>query len=323
MQYRYSALDAYRQCPTKYRKQYLENTRAPFTMIWLLNGTLFHEAMEKHYKTGDDRVQLGKEAWAGWLRQEGVETPWKVVSAFTDLWKVQRKLLEPFRRGTICRDDGTKYTKPTATTAFRKLKSKTEWDQLRREALQYQDIMYGVYLRPQDDIPSSFCECMDWLTDYEHPTEYGTSIESEKKFFITDPWGNTHEGCIDQVFEFEDGYAIHDFKTSKMEKVSVDLDPQLNMYAYAAKQLFGEWPKQISLHFVRNNTVVKSKADPERVEKVYNSFVHPIIKSIELSMEHNVWVKHSPEAFNAPCNLCEFFLAGMCNQEYKETAHEV
>ena len=321
MQYRYSGLDTFRQCPTKFKYQYVDRIDPPLDMLWLVNGTMFHQAMQDFYEAGDDKLVAGRRAWADWLESKGVEQPWNVIRDWHEFWTVRRLLLEPFRNGEILNPKGEKYTKPTATNAFKDLKKRTGYDALKRHADSHK--VANLYMRERDTLAEAFADCMDWLADYVHPAEYGKSLRSEHKFFITDPWGHTHEGSIDQCFEFEDGYAIHDFKTSKTPKTMVDLDPQLNMYAFAGKQEFGEWPKQVSLHFVRYGLVVKARIEEGRVMAVYDEWVYPLVRSAEWAMQTGVYLKHKPDSFGSPCGMCQYFISGVCNAEYKEATDEV
>ena len=94
-------------------------------------------------------------------------------------------------------------------------------------------------------------------------------VETEAKF-ETRIDGIRYTGRIDRVERnARGGYEIVDFKTGStaLTKNKVPLDPQLNIYAEAARAKYGVLPEKVSLLYLeRNNTTREYPVTPESLE---------------------------------------------------------
>ena len=94
----------------------------------------------------------------------------------------------------------------------------------------------------------------------------------EKSFsFVLE--NNKIRGRFDRVDKEEDGAIIMDFKTSELKKQK-DADKrtreslQLDIYALAYKNIFGELPKRVQLYFLESGLIGSAEIKEEDLEKV-------------------------------------------------------
>ncbi len=96
-----------------------------------------------------------------------------------------------------------------------------------------------------------------------------TLVAAEKDFEIMIA-GIIYKGRIDRVEQRPDGrYELVDFKTGKtvITKKAVITDPQTNIYAAAARQLYGSLPARVSLVYLEKDTSRVYEVSEESLEK--------------------------------------------------------
>jgi len=106
-------------------------------------------------------------------------------------------------------------------------------------------------------------------------------------------------GRIDKV-EYEDGYIITDFKSGQKEPTAWFLrhNLQLTAYAWACKEIYGELPKKVIWHHLRNGKrleSVRTEADIADLQKM----IENAIKMNEMGMRHRIFHEQV-------CGQCDF-----------------
>ncbi|MCQ1538265.1 ATP-dependent helicase [Methanocalculus taiwanensis] len=103
---------------------------------------------------------------------------------------------------------------------------------------------------------------LDLLMTYlEWQKRNKNTIIAPEKWFAFSFAGREIHGYIDRIEQTPDGgYVVIDFKSGKspsgMTKKSVPENIQLNIYAMAIRELFGELPKRASLFYLADNRII-------------------------------------------------------------------
>lgn len=140
------------------------------------------------------------------------------------------------------------------------------------------------YPTKEDEI-QSYIEARTMVNNFlDGHKEMKSSIHELEKPFIVEIEGQRIAGKIDRVDKIGNDYIIIDYKTSKMEESEVEAKQNFQLFTYylACKELYGKYPKQIGLWYLRSNTRVMIEMDEETAEKLKNE-VMILIKKIKNS----------------------------------------
>lgn len=96
-------------------------------------------------------------------------------------------------------------------------------------------------------------------------------------------------GRIDKV-EFDDGYIITDFKSGQKEPTQWFLrhNLQLTAYAWACKELYGELPKKVVWHHLRNGKKLEAIRTDEDISDLQQLIVNAI-KMNDQGIRHRIF----------------------------------
>ena len=98
--------------------------------------------------------------------------------------------------------------------------------------------------------------------------ERGSSIAGAEREFELEMDGLKFTGKMDRVDKEPDGrYVVIDYKTGKSRKLKVSEDVQMNLYALAAKDIYGELPAKAMQLFVLDGKEASGKVDAEAVAR--------------------------------------------------------
>jgi len=111
-----------------------------------------------------------------------------------------------------------------------------------------------------------------------------TIIAPEKRFGFTFNGREIH-GYIDRIEQTPDGgYVVIDFKSGKspsnMTKKSVPENIQLNLYAMAIRELFGELPERASLFYLADNRIIDYLPTGESI-RAFSENLEEMLDSIQ------------------------------------------
>lgn len=137
---------------------------------------------------------------------------------------------------------------------------------------------------------------------------------------------NVHlNGYIDWVVETEQGIGIIDHKTSTSKPTGLEVlySVQLNLYAWAYKEIYGVPVKYIGINHIKSGEIILAEVEEPTTRLIVN-YIEEIQKSIENS---KYFPKKSITQYNSPCykkdfksgrvsELCPF--AGECWPGYED-----
>lgn len=113
-------------------------------------------------------------------------------------------------------------------------------------------------------------------------------LELEKEFKL--PFMGTEiVGRIDKV-EYDDGYIITDFKSGKTEPTPWFLrhNLQLTAYAWACRDIYGELPKKVVWHHLRNGKLLESTRTEQDIDDL-KKMIANAIKMNEDGVRHRIF----------------------------------
>lgn len=132
----------------------------------------------------------------------------------------------------------------------------------------------------------------------------------EKEFRL--PFEGTEVvGRIDKV-EYDDGYIITDFKTGKTEPTGWFLSHnlQLTTYAWACLELYGELPKKVIWHHLRNGKLIESTRTMDDIADLHK-MLHNAISMNTQGMRHRIYHEQV-------CGQCDY-RGSMCDDRELES----
>lgn len=106
-------------------------------------------------------------------------------------------------------------------------------------------------------------------------------VAVEKRFSL-EIGGVQFNGFVDRIEKTPDGrYTVVDFKTGAAYKNSKTIrdDPQMNVYALAVENLYGQAPEKTSLFYLREDKIVENPIEAPHVERV-KAVIEEQVKSI-------------------------------------------
>lgn len=106
-------------------------------------------------------------------------------------------------------------------------------------------------------------------------------------------------GRIDKV-EYDDGYVITDFKSGKSEPSPWSLrhNLQLTAYAWACKEIYGELPKKVVWHHLRNGKLLPSERTDADIADL-QQMVANAIKMNDMGIRHRIF-------HDNVCGMCDY-----------------
>ena len=121
----------------------------------------------------------------------------------------------------------------------------------------------------------------------------------------TDSFGRTHylRGSIDRIDEYNGGYCISDYKSSKKvetQQTSVQMlerPNQFAIYSVSAEILFGQKPECIFVYYLRNDSVHSISINESHLETLAKD-----LTEVEETVKSGVFEKRT----GYHCNSCDF-----------------
>ena len=312
----FSRLELYQKCPEMYKYQYVEKYRPeqPFAAP-LVRGSFVHDVLEE-YIDPDTLTSSIEDAlylyFGPWLEElhTGIplEEAWDFANKFGDLlFRASPKCNDPKLK--IRKADGTvpsnleSYPTKSWKSALQKSGlSKLRYEMDNKAGLNYPDAFINLSF-------SYFVgETFAMLKGFEIPAwikqtvfvEKGFSTNQNDKLLLPGSSDLYFNGYMDWVAEDQYGQLIIlDHKTSKKKpsEQQVQNFPQLNLYAWGYKLVYGIWPNKIGIHHVRSGEIVLANVDKKIVNRtlVYYGTIQ------KAGIESGLFIKRHPEEYGSPC----------------------
>jgi hypothetical protein len=338
----FSRLETYQKCSWLYKRKYEDKCRPdePFNEH-LIRGSFVHEILEEildpetKTSTSEDALYL---CFSKWLTQLSVETDlekaWDFFNKFGDmLWAATEKCKDPGLMIRTTAGEVPKDLEKFPTNAWKSLLFKEKIDKTKFEMdnmagacnpaflnFSFSYFMGGIFAMVKDfTIP-------DWVKTTVSVEKGFSTCETDKLLLpgTTDLYFN---GYLDWVVRTkEDKLVILDHKTSKKKpsQQSVQNLPQLNLYAWGYKKVYGVFPDQIGIHHIRSGEYILARVDSEIVRRTLVNFSN----IQEEGVSRKAFVRRNPSDYNSPCltrdyrtdkvtYVCPFL--GECWPEFKNT----
>lgn len=109
-------------------------------------------------------------------------------------------------------------------------------------------------------------------------------------------YGKIDLRCVNKSNEL----VILDHKTGKTmpDEQTVLHHPQLNLYAYAHKQIYGYWPDVIGINYLPNNIQILARCDKDIAIQIAHRYGRILEASYE---ESNYYISKHPTDYMSPC----------------------
>jgi len=125
-----------------------------------------------------------------------------------------------------------------------------------------------------------------------------TNDENLVPFITVDDTTTFFKGYIDWVAVINKSVAIIDHKTSKKKPTELQVlhHPQLNLYSWAYKRIYGVTPKYIGINHLGTNSLILAELDLEIMTNTVMFY-----QQVQNNIEHQLILRHHPAEFNTPC----------------------
>ena len=134
-------------------------------------------------------------------------------------------------------------------------------------------------------------------------------LETEKHFELPFKDKFRLQGQIDVIAENDDGLLIIDYKSKgnwKNKAERIEYEKQLYSYAWAMKQMYGEYPKKMAFFMFRLNKWTWVDFDENRLNEVLN-WIESTVNEIEGEFEFKPITQENNGKFDFYCNnFCDF-----------------
>lgn len=133
-------------------------------------------------------------------------------------------------------------------------------------------------------------------------------LETEKHFDIEYQDKFRLNGQIDVIAKDDNGLMIIDYKSKgnwKSKKERLEYEKQLYFYAWAMKQMYGEYPKKMAFFMFRLNKWTWVEFDESRLAEVL-SWIESTVNEIESEFEFTPITKETNEFVFYCNNFCDF-----------------
>jgi hypothetical protein len=244
--------------------RYVAKAETDFTAVHFLIGTTLHEALESYYKFEVDTPM------------EGVDKALKAIfekygeaEAFDDCCAValeDAKIIARFEKGEFKKPDGSKYTAPRMTTAYKNLVKETGLD---KKIAKLAGVGLGKVKLKEGGVVEMVARIKTLMNRYQRtimiPRERFERLFVEGEFDFVDVAPNGKEvrwrGFMDLVGKLkpEHGgqWVLVDYKSGRAQSIedhqhSADASLQLTMYEHVLTQKWGI-PRDnlmVALHFL-------------------------------------------------------------------------
>lgn len=312
----YSRLAVYMNCSWQYKLRYLD--KVPFPKIVneaLALGTLSHSVLEEVLDPGtaiDDALEAMTLHLPGWIEKLGLEEPdsyLDCVELASGLADLLYRCSERCRRDPIRNKDGSLPKDPINfppglfTEALRESGLSEERTNLDNWAAAANPVFTGIslsWLLGRAAYMTKYFTVPDWVKQTLHVELAFSTTEadgvhlprsrSEDAFF---------HGKIDWVVETTSNeIAILDHKSGKEcpDPQAVLHSPQLNLYAYAYRELYGTWPDLIAINHLPSSNIVMAAVDRDIALSTASYY-----RQLQEASETPLWVRRSPTEYKTPC----------------------
>ena len=311
----FSRLDAYQSCSKFYERRYInkEPIVYPFRPP-IVRGNFVHsvieEIMDPETKTEelDDALYIH---FSTFLENTEVdldqEEVWEFANAFGELcWRATELCQDP--EITIRKADGDipkdieNYPPKSWTNAIKKSGlTSTKYDldnAAARNNPAFEKMSFSYFLGTTFAMLKGF-KVPDWVEEIV-AVEKGFSTDDFNKLKLPRQKQLYFNGYMDAVVRTNDGrLIILDHKTSKKKPTQQTVQnlPQLNLYAWGYKVVYGEWPTHIGIHHVRSGEYVIASVDKEAVKETLLFYDGIQAEGID----SGTFVKRHPEDYRTPC----------------------
>lgn len=314
----FSALESYKNCSEFYKNKYVQKIKVDRPIQKALQvGSWAHELIEAKLKDPmADVKEVFKSSLPEWLQACGVtynsEQLVNLIAVSSDL----AKLL--YRASSHCTDsskirnsNGTvlkspiNYPSSSFKTELAKLptyryKSVLELESSKQNP-EFLELSLVWHLAEALFLGDSF-EFPSWADKTLHtelafgtePTNLVPLVEDEDGELIC-----SLLGYIDWVVQLVDGrVAVVDHKSSANNPTQLDViyHPQLNLYAYAYKVLYGKLPDIIGINHIRSGVITLAEPNPVIVNSTVEYY-----RNIYINATEGPYIRKHPNDYQSPC----------------------
>lgn len=306
----FSRLEAYKKCSEYYHLKYREKIKEERSFNKYLEiGALVHAVLED-YLLGKDTIENSFYLHLGaWLKKHGLsfdaeEIVPAIEPAAELLWRASRKCDSEEEK--IRKANGDLLIDPIAYPSrdFKRLCYKagvtarfSELDlSVQKQAPYFLEESFSWILAKSLYFVKYF-NIPNWI-EKTIAVELPISTNTENNIKL--PLSETYlQGYIDWIVKSKDGKTIIlDHKTSK-KKPSVEevfLNPQLNLYVWLYRELYGIQVDCIGINHLESGEMVIVDTNKKVFESVLSYHVQ-----LQKAIETGVHFKHDPLSYNSPC----------------------
>lgn len=329
----FSALESFKSCPQFFNFRYVQKIKAPQPLQKaLLVGSWTHKLIEEYLNNPDASIrELFNVYIYDWVMECGVNLDSENIEKLKEISIELSNLL--YRASAFCNDEskirnsnGTvlkspiEYPSGSLKKEFSNLKCwhyRAELDQIACLANPEFLEMSFTWLFAEALFNASVFKVPQWIAKTLH-TELDFGTKEDKLVPLAEVIATNKNnkvitkhsllGYIDWVVELTDGrVAIIDHKTSSKMPTSEEVlfHPQLNLYAYAYKMLYGKFPDIIGINHIKSGNIVLAEVSIPIVIETLEYYTDLYITSQkELEKENSGEiraVRKHPNDYQSPC----------------------
>jgi hypothetical protein len=314
----FSALESYKKCEQYFNNKYIEKIKVEKTLEkpFLVGGWTHELIEEKLNNPSCDVKQVFSERLPGWLLDCKLEFNTSQLSNLMDLCFDLSELL--YRASEHCNEvykirnsNGTVLKSPIdyPSTSFKqelaRLRTYKYKSQLDLEASKQNSDLVELsicWLLSESLFLAELFKFPTWAERTIHTEyEFGTTNDNIVPLLQEDSVINdvSFLGYIDWIVKLNDGtVGIIDHKSSVKNPTHLDViyHPQLNLYAYAYKVLFGSLPEVIGINHIRSGMITLAEPNERIVKETVEYYSHLYLESTK-----NPYIKRHPNDYQSPC----------------------
>jgi len=312
----FSKLETYLSCARLFKNKHIDKIPAPKTVNEsLFMGSCVHKILEERIK---DKAAVPHEIFTYnlpvWLEEIGIVNYQEILDTVAEIAQKLAHLL--YRASSQCKEEdypirnanGTPlkdpFNYPSGSFTAELKAANLHQDKY------YLDLPYqGLPIFTEGGTLSKlFAEiylfgCYSQLPKWAAETlgtEYVFSDSEDNLVELPGQQNTYFYGIIDWIVKLPDGrIAIIDHKTSKKKpsQQEVFLHSQLNIYAFAYKQIFGKYPDIIGIHHIRSGEFVLAQTK----EEIILEQVNYAVELYQTLQQEQAYTRKRPTDYNTPC----------------------
>lgn len=309
----FSALESYKTCSQLYAFKYIDKLKyeQPLQKA-LLVGSWTHKLIEEVINDPACCVedQL-KKYLPSWLTECAISLEYDHVENLIELSLRLAELL--YRASAFCNDsskirnsNGTVLKSPVdfPSTTFKTELAKLSCYRFKSQLDQIASQKNNAFLHMS--FSWLFAEALFYAQSFKLPNWVSKTLHTELEFGTKDnnkvPLSDSKcslLGYIDWIVELTDGrVAVIDHKTSTKCPTNEEVlfHPQLNLYAYAYKILFGKYPDIIGINHIKSSNIILAEVNLGIVHDTLDYY-----SSIYSLCDQGIILKKHPNDYQSPC----------------------